>query len=559
MPDAIGVSWELLKRWVLQHSRLSALVLGVIAALGFEPTHFWWLTLLALGGLTALIARAESAKSAFILGWMFGWSHFTLGNTWFAHAFTYQDAMPHWLGWLASPLVALYLAIYPALAAWLAHQFVARLARGGGNGLALPLAFAAAWILTEWLRSWVFTGYPWNPLGIIFLGDFSHSGVAMLAQWMGTYALSGFAVAIAGLLWWSEIHHKRLLELGIGLALVAGMYLPAGSGNGDEDGTINYTVVQPDVRQGVLNDPAYFDQNFIKAANLSLPDAQLPNNNRIVFWPESGLPDYIQDGYPPLYYQRFTAGGDPKFARSRIARVIGRNALLLTGAIDLEFDGQRAIGARNAITAIDGQGDIVGSYYKSHLVPFGEYVPLRSVLEPIGIARFVPGSFDFLPGPGPETRDFGDKGRVGMLVCYEVIFSGNVVDPANRPDYIFNPSNDGWYGAFGPPQHLAQARLRAIEEGLPVVRSTTTGVSAVIDAYGVVRNYAPMHVAQRLDGTIPPPREPTLFARLGHFLTLSWGLLFILLSLLAMRRERAGNPSEPNSIEPDTGKDIHAV
>ena len=541
MPDTIGSALERLRRWVLQHPRLSALMLGLLAALGFEPTHFWWLTLLAIGALIALIARAVSAKSAFILGWMFGWSHFSLGNTWFAHAFTYQDAMPHWLGWFASPILALYLAIYPGLAAWLSHLYVTRLARGRGNSLVLPLAFAAAWILTEWLRGWVLTGYPWNPLGIVFLGDFSHAGIAALAQWTGTYALSGLAVAIAGVLWWAETHHKRLMELGIALALAAGMYLPAATAG---EGTINYTVVQPNVQQDVLNDPAYFEQNFIKAANLSLPSGQPADNNRIIFWPESGLPDYIQDGYPPLYYERFTAGGDPKIARTRIARVIGPNALLLTGAIDLEFEGQRAVGARNAITAIDSEGDIVGSYYKSHLVPFGEYVPWRTVLEPIGIARFVPGAFDFLPGPGPETLDFGNKGRVGMALCYEIIFSGQVIDPANRPDYIFNPSNDGWYGASGPPQHLAQARLRAIEEGLPVVRSTTTGVSAVIDASGVVRNYAPMDVAQRLDGTIPPPREPTLFARLGHFLTLSWGLLFILLSLLAMRRRRAGHSPE---------------
>src|SRR5690606_23947636 len=141
--------------------------------------------------------------------------------------------------------------------------------------------------------------------------------------------------------------------------------------------------------------------------------------------------------------------------------------------VDLEIRNGRAAGARNSVTALDDQGEIVGSYDKAHLVPYGEYLALRWLLEPLGASRLVPGSIDFWPGPGPRTLDLGRWGRAGIQVCYEIIFSGQVVDSANRPDYIFNPSNDGWFGSFGPPQHLAQARMRAIEEGLPVLRSTT--------------------------------------------------------------------------------------
>ena len=128
-------------------------------------------------------------------------------------------------------------------------------------------------------------------------------------------------------------------------------------------------------------------------------------------------------------------------------------------------------------------------------------------------------------GPGPRTLDLGPWGKAGVQVCYEIVFSGHVVDRKHRPDYIFNDSNDGWFGAFGPPQHLAQARLRAIEEGLPILRATTTGISAVIDARGVVRSYLPMHRAGRLDGVVPPAAPPTLFARLGNILPLGWALL----------------------------------
>ena len=155
-----------------------------------------------------------------------------------------------------------------------------------------------------------------------------------------------------------------------------------------------------------------------------------------------------------------------------------------------------------------------------------------------GATRLVPGSLDFLPGPGPRTLDLGSWGKAGIQVCYEIVFSGQVVDRAHRPDYIFNPSNDGWFGSFGPPQHLAQARLRAIEEGLPVLRATTTGISAVIDAQGIVRDYVPMHEARRMDGLVPPALPPTLFARLGNALALGWAGLLLLAAILL--RLRAG-------------------
>jgi apolipoprotein N-acyltransferase len=171
-------------------------------------------------------------------------------------------------------------------------------------------------------------------------------------------------------------------------------------------------------------------------------------------------------------------------------------------------------------------------------VPYGEYLPLRPLLEPLGLSRLVAGTIDFIPGPGPRTLDLGVHGRAGIQICYEIVFSGDVVDRRDRPDYIFNPSNDGWFGAFGPPQHLAQARMRAIEEGLPVLRATTTGISAVIDPRGVVRDHLPQHVAGRIDGLVPPALPPTPFARLGHWLTLGWAMLFIGLAFVALPRRR---------------------
>jgi apolipoprotein N-acyltransferase len=509
--------------WLCHRPRLAAPALGVLSATGFAPLGLWPLALLAVGLLALLVERAPSWRQAALLGWLFGLGHFTLGNWWIATAFTYQTNMPAALGWVAVPLLSLILAIYPALAAAGARAIAGR--------VALPLGLAALWILGEWLRSWVFTGYPWNPFGIVLLGPFDRPGLAALAPWMGTYALSGLAVLVGCGLVRALVARRWVPGLAAAALLALGMYLPAGEGR---QGTERFTLVQPDVRQEQLNDPRTFEAVFQRTAELSRSLA--PGAERLVLWPESGVPDYLENGYPERYYRATTAFGSPVLARRRIGRTIGAGGTLLTGAVDLEIAGERAVGAYNSVTALDAEGEIVGSYAKAHLVPYGEYLALRWLLEPLGASRLVPGAIDFLPGPGPRTLDLGPHGEAGIQICYEIIFSGRVVDPANRPDFIFNPSNDGWFGPSGPPQHLAQARLRAIEEGLPVLRATTTGISAVIDARGVVREHIARLQAGRIDGLIPPPAAPTPFARLGNWLALFWVVAFLFAGSVVRQR-----------------------
>ncbi|HSQ96382.1 MAG TPA: apolipoprotein N-acyltransferase [Croceibacterium sp.] len=511
---------------VLSRPRLLAPILGIIAATGFQPLGLWPLTLLSIGVFAVLIERAPHWRRAALLGWLFGLAHFTFANAWIATAFTYQAQMPPALGWVAVPLLSLYLAVYPALAA-----AGAKLVAQRGGRMALLLAFAGCWIISEWLRSWVFTGFPWNPLGVVLLGPFDRPGLAAVAPWFGTYALSGLSVLFGGGLVLA-MRERRWFATAIGAALlVLGMYIPAGRA---APGHLHFTIVQPDVPQGQLDDQRFYEANFQKTAALTLPDHQ--GKQRLVLWPESGLPDLLREGYPQRYYDTATAFADPRLARQRIGRVIGPASLLLTGAVDLRLSNGHAVGAYNAVTAIDSAGEIVGSYDKAHLVPYGEYLALKWLLEPLGARRLVAGSLDFIPGPGPRTLDLGLWGMAGVQVCYEIVFSGQVVDRDHRPDYIFNDSNDGWFGAFGPPQHLAQARLRAIEEGLPILRATTTGISAVIDARGTVRQHLPLHRSGRLDGVIPPALAPTPFSQLGNILPLGWALLVLSLALVAMQR-----------------------
>ena len=508
-------------RWAANRPRLTALGLGALSATGFQPLGLWPVALLAMAGLIALLGNAQGWRQAAILGWLFGFAHFTLGNNWIATAFSYQAEMPEFLGWIAVPLLALYLAIYPALAA-----AVAKLIGGGRLDWALVLTFSGCWIIAEWLRGWVFTGFAWNPFGAVMLGNYKAQGLAMLAPWLGTYALSGLAVLLAGA---GLLKRRRPGWLAL-LAVLSGvaMVWPGGPG---EQGSLHVTLVQPDVRQEDLNDPSLFQRQFENISALSLP--RHPGQTRLVLWPESGVPYYLLDSI-----SRFDGGetSGSQLARAGIGRVIGPGALAMTGVVDLEFRDGNVVGARNAVSAIDSAGAVRAVYSKAHLVPYGEYLPMRWLLEPLGASRLVAGSFDFWPGPGPRTFDLGPWGRAGIQVCYEIVFPGEVIDRANRPDYIFNPSNDGWFGRWGPPQHLAQARLRAIEEGLPVLRGTTTGISAVIDARGIVREYLPSHVAGRIDTFVPPAARPTLFARIGNILSLGWAIFLMLLAFVATRR-----------------------
>ncbi|HEX4873722.1 MAG TPA: apolipoprotein N-acyltransferase [Sphingorhabdus sp.] len=526
-----------------QYRGLALLFTGGISATGFAPLNLWPLTLLCVALLMHLVSKAESGKRAFLLGWIFGVGHFCIGNNWIATAFTYQAAMPAWLGWIAVFLLALYLAIYPALACWGAWR-LGRLVDAKNVTLPFILAFAGCWIIAEWLRSWVFTGFAWNPLGVITIGQ-----AASPAIFVGTYGLSGFVILATGallLLAMREWRRALFLTVPTGLFFMLSQLAQDASsidaatrGKALDSRQASLTIVQPNISQIDKYAPGYEAVNFSRLAQHSQPtDA----NPRLILWPEAAIPWRLENGYPARAYQ-FQPGESAEGTRLLLAGLMNRGDVLLTGVDRLEFDQNRQlVGARNSVTAMDGAGKLLAHYDKAHLVPYGEYLALRWLLEPLGATRLVPGTIDFWPGPGPSTLDLPFNGRrikVGMQICYEMIFSGQVTDRANRPDFIFNPSNDAWFGSWGPPQHLAQARLRAIEEGLPVIRSTPTGISAVIDAEGRIVQSLPLGKAGRIDARLPMAKAPTLFARYGNILPLAFAFLLIALALMPLARRRA--------------------
>ena len=254
----------------------------------------------------------------------------------------------------------------------------------------------------------------------------------------------------------------------------------------------------------------------------------------MLFWPEVAVPEpfaILDAQRQPLAVQLPTI--------PRAIQSIRPGDLLLTGGFALiaDRDGKVA-GNANSVFAIDKTGTVLGRYDKAHLVPYGEYLPMRPLLTAMGLSQLAPGQGDTNHGPGPRSIDLGGFGRMGLQICYEIIFSGDVVDAANRPDFIFNPSNDAWFGAWGPPQHLAQARLRAAEEGLPVIRSTPTGISAVVDSHGRLIESLAWRTAGTINSTLPAPRAPTLFAKLGNVVPLTLGFLLILSAIALASRRR---------------------
>lgn len=521
---------------MLRRPRLLSLAAGLLSATGFAPLELWPVTLACFALLLILVERAPDRRRAFALGWLFGLGHFTVGLNWIAHAFTFQDAMPHWFGYGAVVLLSLYLAVYPGFAALVAWWGQSRFDRRWPGARLFPggpfaLLFAAAWIVTEWLRATMFTGFAWNPLGVIWVP----THVSALAELVGTYGLSGLTILTVGFVIVALRTRSRfafaVLAGKLAILLLGALLLHDAPAVPSPDAPLIH-IVQPNIGQQDKYSPELEEANFRKLTTLSGKPGTQP---RLLFWPEAAIPAYLD--LEPIW-------------RARLATLLGPDDLLLTGGTKIYFkkDGEglftnHLAGANNSLWIVTPQGQLIGRYDKAHLVPYGEYLPMRSILQPLGLSRLVPGDADFWPGPGPQSLTLpAVPGRpalkMGVQICYEIIFSGQVVDEAHRPAFLFNPSNDAWFGSWGPPQHLAQARLRAIEEGVPILRSTPTGISAVIDAQGRLLERIPHHRAGFIETRLPKTAAAPLFARFGNWLPLFLALALAALAIATARVRR---------------------
>ncbi|MEM7223472.1 MAG: apolipoprotein N-acyltransferase [Pseudomonadota bacterium] len=487
-------------------------LLGGLAALAFAPLYLVPLLWLAFPCLLWLLEGAKRDGEAFRIAWAFGSGHFLVGTYWVGIAFLvdaeqYAALMP-----VAVLAMGIGLGLFPAAAIYLVWRCRLR-------GAARALGLAGAWLAVEWLRSWVLTGFPWNLMGSVWAFSDSTIQLAALTGVWGLSLITVIAAALPATLAERDEGStlRRWLPSLLGLVLIAlvwggGIMRLADAPAVDQEMVPDTVLrlVQPNVQQSLKWSPEWRRKNVIDQMTLSLGGQDADAVTHVV-WAETATP-YVLANEPQL--------------RDALSRVVPADGLLLTGALRRK-EGEGKTRLWNSMHALDGAGEIVGTYDKFHLVPFGEYVPLRWLF---GFAKVTHGRVDFSAGPGLTTLDLPGLPPVGVLVCYEVIFPGQVTQPDQRPAWLLNITNDGWFGtSSGPYQHLASARLRAVEEGLPIVRVANSGITAVFDAYGRELARLGLNRSGAIDVPLPQPLPGlTPYARFGN------AIVAVLLVLSAM-------------------------
>lgn len=525
--------------------RFAALAAGALSALALAPVHAAPILFLTLPALVILIDGAVVAgprgvrrlRPAAITGWWFGFGYFLAGLHWIGIAFfaegrsALMPLMPFAVAGLAAGL-----ALFTALGVLLA-----RLLWSDGPTRIFALAFGLG--ASEWLRGHVLTGFPWNLFGqAVAFTDVT----AQAASVVGIYGLTfaGLAVFAAPALladgrgnqpWLRRLTFASVLALAIadvgwGIYRLSGA-APVGEAVLTE---ARIRIVQPNIDQAAKWSPEKRQEALDKLATLSDrrtdPETLGAISFSEVIWPETALPFFLTE--------------EPE-ALARIADLLSPGTILLTGAPRVEPADDLAEGGRryyNSLFAIDDTGAIRAAYDKVHLVPFGEYMPFGFLVRRLGVGELFRGIGGFSPGPHRNLIALAGHPSFSVLICYEAIFPGEVLPEGDRPDYFVNITNDGWFGhSAGPYQHLDAARLRSIEEGIPMVRAANTGISAIIDAYGRTVASLPLGEEGVLDGFVPSDRPKSFFQRAGSPFLLIFSVFFILLSLLGKGKRRSGS------------------
>lgn len=470
-----------------------AVLLGVAATTALPPLHLLPALVVAFVGLVWLIDAGRSRRAAFAVGWWFGFGHFATGLYWFGHAMMTDPAR---FAWLIAPAIfgaSAALAMFPAAAAVSARLIA--------PGVPRIVGLALAWVVAEWLRGRLFTGFPWN---LIAYGWTVSDAMIQATALAGSYGLSFITVLAAAMpatLAGRPTGRRRWLPTSLAMALIVvvwagGAWRLAGAGTSTVDG-VRLRLVQPNIAQHHKWQPELREALFKRHLQLSA-NAGADGVTHVI-WPETAIPYFIADDPP---------------RRRAIAAVVPPGGLVIAGALRQSPGETDSRKLWNSIHAFDAEGRVVGTYDKFHLVPFGEYVPFRQVLT---FAKITYGAIDFSAGPGPRTLRLPGLPPVGPLICYEAIFPHQVVDREDRPKWLLNVTNDAWFGlSSGPYQHFASARVRAVEQGLPLVRAANTGISGVIDPYGRVTAKLGLGRAGALDAVLPTALiGPTTYSKWG--------------------------------------------
>ena len=492
----------------IKHQKTALFIAGILASFGFAPVYA--VPVFALFLLFALLIcdEAQDLKQAAKIGYVFGFGFFCGGFYWIANALLVDFVTFGWLYPFALVAPGAFFALFLILPFMVWHFLK------NTTPWCKILSFASIIVLMEYVRCFLLTGFAWNMIGTMF--GFSDI-LLQSASIVGTYGLS-FLMTIMVLCLYAGIQKKYISAVAVFLLISAlmtafGMYRLK---NDDKPSDIAVRIVQPSIAQTLKWDQESLEDNLMDYINLSRKDGA--ENVRFVLWGETATAFNPADS---AYYQML------------IKKAVPKNGYLMTGL--LRYDEQNDA-LYNSMSVIDDEGQTVAFYDKNHLVPFGEYIPFRKFL-PSWVSPIANQMADFAQGEKYKTIELTGLPKFGALICYEVIFPDEVINRRDKPQFLIVLSNDGWYGkSFGPYQHLLAAKMRAIEEGVTIVRAANNGISAVINPFGQIKTFLGLNERGVLDVNLPQKLSvSTIYAHIGgNAIAIVMGLILFLVTCFKM-------------------------
>jgi apolipoprotein N-acyltransferase len=484
---------------------------GAVMALSMPPTAWWPLLFFGLSFFYILLSPIKGWR-AFFLGWLFGLGYFLVGLYWIGNALLVPGNTFLWVWPLAVLGLPVGLAIFTGAGCWLAARLADLKTWRGYAALIVCLIFV------EWLRGHIFTGFPWNLYGYGWAG---HLPMVQSVSLFGVYGLTLLTIAwctLPGFLLASGQSRKVVSFSTIVLLLSLGCFYGWGwnrlnTNPPQSRDDVIVRVVQPNIPQDEKWDRELQVQNLQKIVRQSSADF-ISGKTYAVIWPETAISDYVAKDKNAA-----------DFIRDSIF-LPGRHGFLISGVLRHEEDPDGKPRYSNSLVAYDTNLTPVATYNKSHLVPFGEYIPFQKFIPLKPVVQFS----GFTPGDGIETQLVSGLPSFSGLVCYEVLFPGFVAEKTPRPEWIINVTNDSWYGdSPGPYQHLTKAVYRAVEEGLPLARAANTGVSAFIDSYGRIESKIGYNKTGYIDVALAKPAlNATLYTQHKDLFVLMTGLALLI-------------------------------
>lgn len=512
---------QYLEKLTTRNKIIVMLLLGAFSALSFAPFYLFPVLVISYPLFMLMSVVSDQPKHSFYNGFLFGFGHFFVGLYWIGNSVEVEVDIPNWVGPIMVALLALYLSLFPGLVAYIL-KIIHRNHTPSKKLINISISFIVLWSLSEWLRGILFTGFPWNLMGYVW--GFSDIMLQSTAIW-GIYGLGIITLILSILTFFAVINYLRILSVSFITISIVGLYffgsnrLPEIVENVDQ---VNLKVVQANIQQKDKWPYENWSKNLV--THMDMSDGNISENKDIIIWPETAVIYSISE--EPL-------------RRDVISSILNDEDFILTGFPRRQRDPDQTR-IFNSLIAINKEGDIEGIYDKSHLVPFGEYIPsfITNIMVPLGLDQMFTGGQGFSHGEGIKTLSIPGMPSVGVLICYEIIFPGQVTDPENRPEWLLNITNDAWYGeSTGPYQHLLQTRVRAIEEGLPLVRSASTGISAIIDPYGRVVDELDLNKRGVLEGALPQKlSKRTLYSYLKEWIFACIGVTLTIVNIVFLRR-----------------------